>query len=628
SRETETVVPSDPQSFIDDRSDPIADIPADSKPAPAVQTSGGTEANHPAAPVRWREWVIPVAQWTWIAGTVLCAAVAGARVIRFSRALRYAIRAREVQPRANLLARRLGLRGAPPVWFVPGCVSPMLWSLLGCPRLLLPRELWARLNLIERDTILLHELAHWRRGDPVIRWIELVATCLYWWHPACWWARRELREAEEQCCDAWVLWALPGTFKNYANALLEAVEFVSVGADRPSARSAVPALASRMGQFVHLRRRLTMLKHGNIARALSWGGLAGVMTLGSFVLPVAPTWGQDRPEPQPQPQPEPREVAPDVQVQSDPFAAPAGEPGEQKFQTTPAETAPDQARENADLKRRLADLDRARADLDRQMAALKRARAEADRAQRNTESPTLPRIEGMVNPPDAAQTRAEMAQAKAEAESEIKIQQLQLAHAEQDLQQAQRTIEKLNRALQGAQARIAELERRSAGGGFGGGGGFYAPGGAPRTTPPVPAPAPRSVPAPMAPVAPMPPAGDARDGGFEYRVAPKSAGPRNVSPDEPSAKPGTMELDRNDLGARLEVAPGPEKGQYRVIIKDPTTGRIKEMQTRQLDRPGAKPGADQAKRLDKIEAELDMLTQEIQKMRSSGAPSPAPERPE
>ena len=40
-----------------------------------------------------------------------------------------------------------------------------------------------------------------------------------------------------------------------------------------------------------------MLKHGNIARALSWGGLAGVMTLASIVLPLAPTWGQEQPAP-------------------------------------------------------------------------------------------------------------------------------------------------------------------------------------------------------------------------------------------------------------------------------------------------------------------------------------------
>lgn len=301
-------------------------VVTESTPAPMTLSDPTPTAavDVPKAPIPARldaaHWIrrsIPILGWIWIAGCALCGLVAITRILRFTRALRFATRARDVQPRADLMARRLGLVRSPAVWFVPAFISPMLWSLGRRPRLLLPQGLWDRLDIAGRDTILLHELAHWRRGDHWVRWIELLATCLYWWHPACWWARRELREAEEQCCDAWVLWAMPGIFKNYANALLEAVEFASIGADRPSARRAVPALASRMGQFVHLRRRLTMLKHGNISRALSWGGLAGVMTLGSVLLPLTPTWGQEQPA-QPDevrvepatPQPTPAETAP------------------------------------------------------------------------------------------------------------------------------------------------------------------------------------------------------------------------------------------------------------------------------------------------------------------------------
>ena len=54
-----------------------------------------------------------------------------------------------------------------------------------------------------------------------------MTTGLFWWHPVVWWARRELREAEEQCCDAWVVWALPGAGRTYATALLECLDFLS-----------------------------------------------------------------------------------------------------------------------------------------------------------------------------------------------------------------------------------------------------------------------------------------------------------------------------------------------------------------------------------------------------------------
>jgi beta-lactamase regulating signal transducer with metallopeptidase domain len=85
----------------------------------------------------------------------------------------------------------------------------MLWAVLRRPRLLLPAGLWDDLDEAQRDTLIAHELAHLRRRDHWVRLVEVAATVLYWWHPAVWWARRELREAEEQCCDAWVVWSMP-----------------------------------------------------------------------------------------------------------------------------------------------------------------------------------------------------------------------------------------------------------------------------------------------------------------------------------------------------------------------------------------------------------------------------------
>jgi hypothetical protein len=96
-----------------------------------------------------------------------------------------------------------------------------------------------------------------------------------------WWARRELREVEEQCCDAWVVWASGGDGHAYARALLEAVAFVS------RTRCPLPAAASGIGQVYHLRRRLTMIVRGSTPRSLSALGWIVVLTLGLCLLPVA-----------------------------------------------------------------------------------------------------------------------------------------------------------------------------------------------------------------------------------------------------------------------------------------------------------------------------------------------------
>jgi hypothetical protein len=162
----------------------------------------------------------------------------------------------------------------------------MLWSLGGRPRLLLPTALWNRLDDDQRRTLLAHELAHLRRGDPWVRGVELLATGLFWWHPVLWLARRELREAEEQCCDAWVLWALPGSARAYATALVCTVDYLC------EARAALPAVASGFGQGTLLKRRLTMIMRGTAPRTLSWSGALAALGLGIMLLP---TWAQDRP---------------------------------------------------------------------------------------------------------------------------------------------------------------------------------------------------------------------------------------------------------------------------------------------------------------------------------------------
>ena len=131
----------------------------------------------------------------------------------------------------------------------------MLWAVGGLPRLLVPAD-FSLSGEEQLDTLLVHELAHLRRRDHWVRVLEFVVMGLYWWHPVVWYARRELREAEEQCCDAWVVSTLPDAGRTYASALLDTLDFLS------TAPAAVPPLASGLGQIADLKRRLTMIMRG------------------------------------------------------------------------------------------------------------------------------------------------------------------------------------------------------------------------------------------------------------------------------------------------------------------------------------------------------------------------------
>jgi beta-lactamase regulating signal transducer with metallopeptidase domain len=253
----------------------VASLPEEANPVPAAES--------PLTITR-----ATIAAAIWLAGSAAWLVLAGVRVIRFRRLLRFARPAGgELRQQIEQLGKRLGLAKPPATWLVPGPVAPMLWSVGQAPALLLPAGLWDRLSPEQQETLLAHELAHLKRRDHWVRVLELLATGLYWWHPAVWWARRELREAEEACCDAWVVWALPDSARAYASAIVDTLDYLCASG------AAQPAEASGIGQVHSLKRRLTMILRGTTPRALTWGGLLAVLGVAVALLPWLPTWAQE-----------------------------------------------------------------------------------------------------------------------------------------------------------------------------------------------------------------------------------------------------------------------------------------------------------------------------------------------
>ena len=224
----------------------------------------------------------------WLTGTVAWLALALRRVARFRRWLRYA----EPAP-ASLVAtvvrfsRRMGLAQSPAVRLVPGPLAPLIWAAGSRATLYFPSELLKRLNPAKRDTLLVHELAHLCRRDHWVRWLEILTLALYWWFPLAWLARRGLQRAEEECCDARVVEALPGSGRTYAEALLDAVDFL---AGAPP----LPVVASGITPAHSIKRRLLMILQGPPRpRLTTFGRLAVVFAaLGLLPLLAVP---QDKP---------------------------------------------------------------------------------------------------------------------------------------------------------------------------------------------------------------------------------------------------------------------------------------------------------------------------------------------
>jgi len=236
-------------------------------------------------------WTLPVIGIVWLAGAFLFALLEAVRTTRMLRRLQTAL-----PPDATLLkhvgemARRMGV--APlRVCVLPGLGSPAILSLVR-PVLLWPAELPVadRAGTTGVRGLIAHELAHIRRRDHWIGWLELAAGVLWWWNPLFWYVRHQLRENAELACDAWVVDTLPGGRRAYAEGLLNVCESMHRAGTK---RNPMPAVGVNTGGRKFLERRLAMIMNGNVPLRLPRTGL---LTIAVLALSALPAWSQQKTE--------------------------------------------------------------------------------------------------------------------------------------------------------------------------------------------------------------------------------------------------------------------------------------------------------------------------------------------
>jgi beta-lactamase regulating signal transducer with metallopeptidase domain len=294
---------SDPDGAADQlaltQSDAVRPVVRPSDP-PAGET--GRPASSDSA---WRTWVAALVgvrdalanlptlpSSVWLAGIGGLLAVYAGGALGFRRRLRRSEPApQSVSRMVVALARRFGLQRAPETVVVDEPISPMVWC-GGRVRLVLPARLWSQLDEVGRRAILCHELAHLRRRDHWVRWLELAISVVFWWHPLVWWVRRRLHEESDLCCDAWVTWLMPRRRRAYAEALLAAREQLGAGR-RLTPAVAVGVATSGAKRFA---RRITMVMTQSSRPGVSLAGIGlacGVALLGWI---AAPAWCSPLPD--------------------------------------------------------------------------------------------------------------------------------------------------------------------------------------------------------------------------------------------------------------------------------------------------------------------------------------------
>lgn len=483
-------------------------------------------------PAAWPDLWFPLIATVWLGVAVTWWGRLIFHAVRFQRLLHYA-----APPDAatialvTKLARRMGLRCCPKVVMVPARLSPCVWCFGLQPTLLLPSDWTARQDRLNRAAVVIHELAHLRRGDHWVRWLELVVTGLFWWLPTVWLARQQLREAEELCCDSWVIATLPAARHAYATALVDMADYL-----RPL-QPALPPLASGFGQVHELKRRLQMILHAKPATRAGRAGAVMALGLGLLLMPVGLVRSQEREQEQP-----PRPT------------------------------------ENRDRERER-ERERAKAAEERERAAVEREREAADRAR---VAETRSRAEVDRRDAVAAELKAELAEAqKRLAEAQRAVERIRTRMSEMGIEVRGEAIPAA--AGRGAPSpRVTEAARggEGRGGGTGGGSGGGARGGVPSRSAGPDTPAPREARGQnIPPVPPLPP----REPGTPDVPRGPGGGRTTPVPGMPPATPRPADDRVQQLERQLEALRRELEAMRREMRRDPGERRTDER------RPDSRP---------------------------------------
>jgi beta-lactamase regulating signal transducer with metallopeptidase domain len=180
-------------------------------------------------------------------------------------------------------AQRLGLRRVPRVVVTEGVRSAAVFGVFR-PVLLLPPAACEAGSAVRLEHIVLHELAHVKRGDLAANTAQALVQVVFWFHPAVWLAGMHMRHLRELCCDASVSRLLRERTSEYRETLAEAARAMLLGRERPGL-----GLLGLFESASRLRRRLEHLERPawRHARLKAMASLAAAALMVACVVPMA-----------------------------------------------------------------------------------------------------------------------------------------------------------------------------------------------------------------------------------------------------------------------------------------------------------------------------------------------------
>lgn len=143
------------------------------------------------------------------------------------------------------------------------------------PVILIPAGLFLQIDPRELETIIVHELIHIRRYDPLVNIGQCFIETILFYHPAVWWISAQVRREREFATDAAVVEMYSNSHVVYARALAN-LEEIRLTANIKTPRHATAANGGNLMQ--RIQRILKVKTEASTASSVWTTGLAFLLT--------------------------------------------------------------------------------------------------------------------------------------------------------------------------------------------------------------------------------------------------------------------------------------------------------------------------------------------------------------
>ncbi|MFC1490288.1 M56 family metallopeptidase [Candidatus Latescibacterota bacterium] len=96
------------------------------------------------------------------------------------------------------------------------------------PKIFLPRSISENWPIEDIEPILLHELAHIKRRDHIVNFLQVIIQAVYFFHPVVWFVNQRIRNLREQLSDDLAIHKLGQENSRYSKSILRVMENIAI----------------------------------------------------------------------------------------------------------------------------------------------------------------------------------------------------------------------------------------------------------------------------------------------------------------------------------------------------------------------------------------------------------------